>query len=141
MYDSSRKLIVERPSKFELLPPSNSGLALNAVDEHEEARDGHEQRVSSHSVHQPSFRSGGGKNADGSESLSLSGSLASRSRQVPSRLTTAKIEVDDLDKKESNFHISRSSLSSKSKGGLPSSKKGAGNVTYHSEKDPTDFDG
>jgi len=37
LLDSSRKLIVERPSKFDLMPPSSSGMALNAVDEHEEA--------------------------------------------------------------------------------------------------------
>jgi hypothetical protein len=33
LHDSSRKLIVERPSKFDL---TSSGLALNAVDEDEE---------------------------------------------------------------------------------------------------------
>lgn len=34
LLDSSRKLIVERPSKFDV--KSNSGMALNAVEEHEE---------------------------------------------------------------------------------------------------------
>jgi len=33
LHDSNRKLIVERPSKYEL---TSSGLALNAVDEDEE---------------------------------------------------------------------------------------------------------
>ena len=55
LVDSSKKLIVERPSKLDLQMQGSSGMALNAVNEHEEKEieiqeENSENRVSSLTV-------------------------------------------------------------------------------------------
>lgn len=57
LVDSSKKLIVERPSKLDLQMQGSSGMALNAVNEHDEKEsvsnvheDSSENKVSSFTV-------------------------------------------------------------------------------------------